>query len=212
MPTVADVLSPLAHVLFRLGDDHVSVSELLGFVTGAWCVWLTVRARILNFPVGIANDAFFLVLFLDSRLYADGALQVVYIALGAAGWWQWARGDGSGSPRPIGRASPATWCWLVAAIVVATAALTALLAATNDAAPFWDALTTAVSLAAQWLLNMRKLDTWYLWALADVIYVPFYAVQRLDLTAIVYTAFLGMCVAGYLVWARPPAVAAEAAG
>jgi nicotinamide mononucleotide transporter len=211
LPTVADILSPLAHVLFRLGDDRVSVSELLGFVTGAWCVWLTVRARILNFPVGIANDAFFLVLFLDARLYADGGLQVVYIALGAAGWWQWARGDGNGASKPITRASLANWCWLIGAIAIATAGLTFLLRATDDAAPFWDALTTALSLGAQWLLNFRKIDNWYLWALADIIYVPFYAAQRLDLTAIVYAAFLGMCVAGYLSWARPPAVAAEPA-
>jgi nicotinamide mononucleotide transporter len=207
VPTVAEVLSPLAHVLFRFGGDRVSVSELLGFVTGAWCVWLTVRARILNFPVGIANDAFFLVLFLEARLYADSALQVVYIALGAAGWWQWARGDGSGSPRPIGRASLADWCLLLAAVAVATTGLTLLLRATSDAAPFWDALTTALSLGAQWLLNFRKIDNWFLWAAADLIYVPFYAAQRLDLTAIVYAAFLGMCVAGYLSWARSPQAA-----
>jgi nicotinamide mononucleotide transporter len=40
-------------------------------MTGAAAVWLTVLARISNFPVGIANGAFFLVLFLAARLYAD---------------------------------------------------------------------------------------------------------------------------------------------
>ncbi len=207
----ADVLAPLAHVLFQLGQDRVSVSELLGFVTGAWCVWLTVRASILNFPVGIANDLFFLVLFLYARLYADSGLQVVYVALGVAGWWQWSAGRVEGSPRPIRRASLSTWCWLLAAVVVATVGLTLLLRATNDAAPFLDALTTALSLAAQWLLNMKKLENWYLWAAADVIYVPLYAVQRLDLTALVYAAFLGMCVAGLVSWRRNPAAQLELA-
>jgi nicotinamide mononucleotide transporter len=208
----ASLLSPLAHVLFTFGGDHVSVSELLGFVTGAWCVWLTVRARILNFPVGIANDAFFLVLFLTARLYADSGLQVVYIVLGAIGWWQWLHGGRDRTARQIGRTTAATWCWLVAAVIVSTAGLTVLLTATPDAAPFWDALTTALSLAAQWLLNLKKLENWFVWAAADVIYVPFYLAQRLDLTAVVYAVFLCMCAVGYLSWARAPLPRFDQAG
>ena len=38
------LLAPLNTALFTLGNDHVTVAELLGFVTGAASVWLTVRA------------------------------------------------------------------------------------------------------------------------------------------------------------------------
>ena len=48
--------------------------------------------------MGIANSAFFLVLFLSARQYADSGLQVAYIALGFTGWWQWMHG-GRGRPR-----------------------------------------------------------------------------------------------------------------
>src|SRR3984957_2986817 len=92
MTGLAHMLAPLNLALFTLGNDHVTVAELLGFVTGAASVWLTVLARISNFPVGIANSAFFLVLFLSARLFADSGLRVMYIALGFAGWWQWLRG------------------------------------------------------------------------------------------------------------------------
>src|SRR5712671_546934 len=68
---LAHLLAPLNVVLFRVGNDQVTAAELLGFVTGAASVWLTVLARISNFPVGIANSGFFLVLFLSARLYAD---------------------------------------------------------------------------------------------------------------------------------------------
>ena len=59
--------------------------QLLGFVTGIACVALAVAQRIETFPVGIANNVFFIVLFTNARLYADAALQVVYIALGRDG-------------------------------------------------------------------------------------------------------------------------------
>ena len=202
MAELAHVLAPLNAVLFTLGNDRVSVAELLGFVTGAACVWLTVAAHVSNFPVGIANSAFFLVLFLSARLYADSGLQAVYIVLGFVGWWQWLHG-GTGRGRLV--VARCGWRWLAgcAAFVIAgTWGLTLLLGWARDIAPFWDALTTALSLSAQFLLNAKRIENWAFWIIADVIYVPLYMVKRLDLTAIVYVLFLALCFAGAVSWRR----------
>jgi nicotinamide mononucleotide transporter len=204
------LLAPLNAVLFTLGNDQVSVAELLGFVTGAASVWLTVKAHISNFPVGIANSAFFLVLFLSARLYADSGLQAVYIVLGFAGWWQWLRG-GTGRGRLV--VARSGWPLLAACaafVAFATWGLTLLLGWAHDIAPFWDALTTALSLAAQFLLNLKRIENWAFWILADIIYVPLYAVKRLDLTAIVYVLFLGMCFMGVAMWRKALRTAADA--
>jgi nicotinamide mononucleotide transporter len=199
---LAHLLAPLNAVLFRLGNDEVTAAELLGFVTGAASVWLTVRARISNFGVGIANSAFFLVLFLSARLYADSGLQVVYIALGCAGWWQWLHGGQDRSRLEVARAGTRLLAGCAAVVVAATWGLTVLLRAAGDIAPFWDALTTAISLAAQFLLNAKRIENWGFWIAADLIYVPLYVVKRLDLTALVYLLFLGLCAAGVTSWRR----------
>jgi nicotinamide mononucleotide transporter len=199
---LASLIAPLNHVVFDLGNDAVSYAEILGFATGAACVWLTVRSRISNFPVGIANSAFFLVLFLAARLYADAGLQVVYIALGFIGWWQWRYGGAARSARRIERARTSNLVVCLLFVAVATWGLTALLRAVDDAAPFWDALTTALSLAAQYLLNVKKIETWFFWIAADIVYIPLYATKRLDLTAIVYVLFLLMCLRGLVEWRR----------
>lgn len=202
MAGLAHLLAPLNAVLFTLGNDHVSVAELLGFVTGAASVWLTVLARISNFPVGIANSAFFLVLFLAARLYADSGLQVVYIVLGFTGWWQWLHGGQQRSKLVVARSGPRLLLACLAFVVLAAWGLTAVLTAAHDVAPFWDALTTAISLAAQFLLNCKKIGNWAFWIAADLIYIPLYVVKRLDLTALVYVLFLGMCVLGLTGWRR----------
>lgn len=202
MNWLAQLVAPLNHVLFDLGNDAVSYAEILGFVTGAACVWLTVRNRISNFPVGIANSAFFLVLFLAARLYADAGLQVVYIVLGFIGWWQWLYGGAAHSARRVERAGRTSLLVCLVFVLVATWGLTELLRAVDDVAPFWDALTTALSLAAQYLLNVKKIETWFFWIAADIIYIPLYATKRLDLTAIVYVLFLLMCLRGLVEWQR----------
>jgi nicotinamide mononucleotide transporter len=199
---LAHLLAPLNVVLFTLGNDHVSVAELLGFVTGAASVWLTVLARISNFPVGIANSAFFLVLFLSARLFADSGLQIVYVVLGFAGWWQWLHGGHERGKLKVARSGWQLLAVCVLFTVTATWGLTVLLERAHDIAPLWDALTTAVSLAAQFLLNCKRIENWALWIAADVIYIPLYVVKRLDLTAIVYVLFLAMCFAGAATWRR----------
>ncbi|MGA5321307.1 nicotinamide riboside transporter PnuC [Streptomyces seoulensis] len=213
---VADVLgglvAPLNRPLFELGQDAVTWAELLGFATGAVCVWLCVRVSVYNFPVGIANNLFFLVLFWSARLYADASLQVVYLGLAAYGWLVWLRGGERRSRRRMGRASKAELCVLLALLVPVTWGLTLLLARAHDSAPFWDALTTALSLAAQWLLNAKQIENWYFWIAADLVYIPLYFSKGLDLTGIVYVLFLAMCVAGWRSWRRELATDVTKAG
>jgi len=54
-----------------------TITEDLGFITGALTVWLTVIENIWNFPVGIANDIFFFILFLQAGLFADSPLKIM---------------------------------------------------------------------------------------------------------------------------------------
>lgn len=208
---LSNLVAPLNTVLFTMGADAVSWAELLGFVTGAACVALTVVNRIENFPVGIANSAFFLVLFASARLWADGGLQIVYIVLGFVGWWQWTFGGARRTPLSVGSASRNQLVGCAVWLVVGTIGLTFLLRWADDSAPFLDALTTAVSLAAQYLLNARRVQSWWFWIAADVIYVPLYFSRDLDLTGIVYILFLGMAVLGYVQWRRTQRADAMAA-
>lgn len=197
---LSDLVAPLNVVLFDFGRDAVTWAELLGFATGAIGVGLTVKAHIWNFPVGIANNVFFLVLFWTAKLYADAGLQIVYLVLGVVGWWEWLHGGESRSKRFMSRATPRTLLILAALVIPATWGLSVLLTHAHDIAPFWDALTTALSLAAQWLLNLKMFENWYFWIVADVIYVPLYFVKTLYLTGIVYVVFLGLCFVGLRAW------------
>ena len=75
-----------------MGWWPLSLTEALGFATGGTCVWLCVREHIWNWPLGLANNVIFFVLFGHSRLYADMGLQSVYFAFGVYGWWNWLYG------------------------------------------------------------------------------------------------------------------------
>jgi len=187
-------------VVFDAWANAVTWAELIGFVTGGACVWLTVRRHVANFPIGIANSLLFLLLFADARLWAVAGLQVMFLVLGVAGWGQWLRGKQQEGDVRVRVSSAVELAACVGAVVVGTAVLTVVLTAADDSAPFWDALTAALSLVAQWLLNARRLQNWFFWIAADILYIPLAWHNGLALTAVVYVLFLGMCLAGLRSW------------
>lgn len=179
----------------------MSWTEALGFITGAICVWLAVRRNIWTFPVGIANNVFFFVLFLEAGLYADAWLQVLYLVLGAVGWYWWLFGGVDRTALDV-RRTPA-WGYAVTVVLVAagTVVIWALLSShTDSTVPWGDAVTTSLSLGAQLMLNRKWIGNWYFWIAADVIYIALYAYKGLYLTSVLYVLFLAMCVVGLVQW------------
>lgn len=199
--TPADLATWLNTPALLAWGAPLSWAEVLGFATGIWCVWLTAERRLLNFPVGIANCLLLLFLFWQSRLFADASLQLLFIALGLQGWLQWTRGR-VGEAIPVSDLSPRALLAALGAGLTLTALLYIVLTWAKGSVPLFDALITALSIVAQWLLNARKRQTWYFWIVVDLISIPVYVHKQLYLIALLYAVFLGLCLLGLRAWSR----------
>jgi nicotinamide mononucleotide transporter len=174
--------------------------ESASFVTGAACVWLTVKENVWNFPIGLVNVATFGFVFLRAGLFADAGLQIVYLILCARGWHLWLHGGREGTRLHVTRAGRGELNGLLVCIILLTLLLWLVLRHVGGSASFWDALTTSVSLGSQWLLNRKRLESWMGWILVDAIYVPLYVSKSLYLTAVLYAIFLGLAIMGQRRW------------
>ena len=180
----------------------MSLVELLGFLTGAVNVWLLARQNIWNWPIGLANNALYVAVFLTAGLYGDAGLQLVYITLGIYGWWIWAH-PGARGELSVTRTPHSTWMWLTPVTAAAAIGLALFLRGfTDSTVPLWDGLTTALSLAATYGQCKKYLESWWIWILADVIYIPLYIYKHLRLTSGLYFVFLLLCVMGLWEWSR----------
>lgn len=198
------VLETLSDLLWRewfaIFGAPVTTAEIIGFVFGAWCVWLAGRQNPWNWPVGLVQVTAYLVLFWGAGLYADSALQVVYIVLGLWGWANWLRGD-QGSELSVTRTPQRQWAVLAVAGVIGTAIVWLTLTRhTDSTVPLADSSTTVLSLLATYAMGRKWLESWWIWIAADIIYVPLYASKGLWLTAVLYSVFLALCVIGLSRW------------
>jgi nicotinamide mononucleotide transporter len=142
------------------------------------------------------------VLFGRERLYGDAGLQLVYVVLGFQGWYSWLYGGRGRTALRVTRATPAALATLGALVVAGTFGLAYVLRVVKGSSPLLDAFTTALSLAAQYMLNRKLVENWLVWIAADVLYVYLYTTRGLHLTAALYFIFLCLCVAGFAAWRR----------
>ena len=184
----------------------MSPLELLAVAASLVSVWLSVRRHIGTWPSGMVGVAAYFVVFLQTRLYADMALQVLFFAQCAYGWWAWRRDARHGTARaelPIRVLTGRARALLAGGMTAVVVTVGTLLARHTDAAgPYWDAAASTLSLTANQLLARRYLDNWALWIAADALYVGIFTWKRLFLSAALYVLFFGMASAGLRRWAR----------
>ncbi|MEZ5953322.1 MAG: nicotinamide riboside transporter PnuC [Hyphomonas sp.] len=138
---------------------------------------------------------------MGSGLYADAGLQVVYTGLALYGWYSWLYGAEDHTALKVHNpTAPQLAACLAAVVVIALAIQYGLHRFTGSTVAGWDAITTALSLVAQFMLSRKWIANWWLWIAADLIYIPLYAVKGLWLTSGLYAIFLAMCLAGLMEW------------
>jgi nicotinamide mononucleotide transporter len=166
----------------------------------AGSVWLAVKNSVLTWPVGIVATGLYLYLFYEWELYADAGLQLVYIAFSVAGLLAWWRRDEQEERPEADRVALPVFAAVLAAVAVGTLVTREYLIAVDGAAPFWDALLTAGSLGALYLLINKWIETWLMWAVLDVAYIILFATRELYLSAALYAVLLAMVVRAAREW------------
>jgi len=195
--------APLLAPAFSLGGVALTWLELAAVALSLWMVACNLRVNPTGWPLAIASSALYALLFLHSKLYGEASLQLVFIVLGAWGWWQWLRGTVDDGQALRVRALSAGQRGVALALTLAAwPALGLLLARVTDSdVPFLDALPTVGSLAGQYLLARKWLDNWAVWLAVNVFSLALFATKGLWLTVALYAAFAVLSVLGWRAWA-----------
>jgi nicotinamide mononucleotide transporter len=165
-------------------------------------VILSVKRSLWQFPTGLAGVTLGFFVFWRAELYSSAVLQPIFIAALAYGWWYWLRGDQSRAP-PI-RSTPVAVVLGACGIALAVAALGAwgLEGLTDARMALPDAAILALSVVAQLLLSLKRIENWPVWVVINAISVFVYGSQQLWLYAALYAFFFVNAFWGWWEWRR----------
>lgn len=182
----------------------MSTLEWVAFVTGFICVYLTVKEKDVNWPIGIVNCATLAYVFWTYGLFAQVGLQVIYVLECVYGWYRWTRRD----PRTgekilrIGRTRRELWWRLTLIGAAGTYVCYRMFVRTQDPAPFWDSLIAVASLIAEYLLCLKLVEGWVIYFVADLTALIVLAALGQWVTFATYLCFTALCPYGIYEWYR----------
>ncbi len=181
--------------------DLMTALEIAGVILGILSLYFTARQNIWCWPTGLAMVAVYIIIFANAKLYSDMLENIIYIFMQAYGWYYWVFGGKKKNDLPVSRLN---WQGLLlwsGVIIIGTTGLGFFMAHfTNADVPYLDAMTTVMSLTAQWFLSKKIWESWILWVTVDIMALFIYSFKGLYMTTGLYAVFLGLAIMGLIEW------------
>lgn len=177
--------------------------DSVGALTSLLSTYFFIRLNNKAWPVSLLAICLNGYLYWQKGIYADMTLEVFYFFSTCYGWYLWNRPSTHPQHFLIAKLSLKQWLLLLLIIsFIYLLLVKSLLAFTHSNVAVLDALTTSLSLAAQWLMCHKIMATWILWLFTDLIYAYMYLYKALPFHTLLMLIYTVMAAIGYLRWGR----------
>jgi nicotinamide mononucleotide transporter len=188
-------------------NESLKILEWVAAFLSLWCVWLAAKNRIINWPVSMLASILYANVFYNNRFYSESFLQAIFFAFQSFGWWYWSSLNPKKTSQLIRKTPTKTakyllYCFFLGYLLWYTI-YTYLF---KDARfPLIDVFLTVLSITALYMQAKRWIEHWYLWIIADIIYVPMFYLGDQKITSGLYLIFIGLAFYGLKQWKKEKA-------
>lgn len=180
-----------------------SLLEIVAVLAAIAYLLLAIRQNIWCWLYAGISTAIFVYLFASARLYMESALNVFYFAMAVYGWSVWTSGRSGDSELPVVVWPVSLHARAITIVIIASLVSGYLLSRyTNAEFPYIDSMTTWGSMWATFLIARKVLENWWYWLLIDVVSIFIYWSRDLQLTSVLFVAYVVMIPFGLVSWSR----------
>jgi nicotinamide mononucleotide transporter len=207
-------LFSIKNIFFTALGYEMSYLEFFGVLFGLIAVWLSAKANIWSWPLGIVNVILAFFLYYQIQLYPDMFLQVFFFLTNVLGWFRWANPrKGEEDNRNELRVSFMNRSQFIFIFLIGISG-TFLLGVTASrlhewfpwffqipsSFPFIDSFITIMSIVATYFMIQKKVESWVIWILVDIIATYLYFIKGVKFYSLEYLFFTGLAAFGLLNW------------
>lgn len=194
----------------------MSYLEFFGVLTGLAAVWLSARAHIWSWPVGIMNVVLSFFLYFQVQLYPDMLLQVFFFVTNIIGWWRWSHpkeneADRKNELRVSYMSRRQQWftivvgitgTWLLGSFASRLHDWFPMVFALPSAYPFVDSFIMTMSIITTFFMIQKKIESWIIWIVVDLVATYLYFVKGIKFYSFEYLIFTGIAAYGLYHWMK----------
>lgn len=172
----------------------------IALVFGILGVVLTIRQNIWCWPAALISVVASSIEFYDQRLFGDMSLQGFYFISGIYGWWYWNKNKQK--EFTICKTPNIFWLWMLLATIIQAGIYYLLLQKFKGDKIILDAILTAGSITATYMMTKKWIENWIVWVIIDGTYIFLYSIKGMWLFAILFFIFTVMAGYGYYSWRK----------
>ena len=191
-------------LIFYTGMDYL---EIIGTIIGLVYLWLEYHASIYLWIASVVMPVVYTFIFFDAGLYADMGIQIYYVLASVYGFicWKWAISRKTKEIATETLKIAHTPRRLITPLSIISTLLTfaiafILISFTDSNVPWWDSVTTSLSIVAMWLMARKYIEQWWVWLVVDVVSAGVYIYKDLYFTAGLYALYAVIAYFGYKKW------------
>ena len=179
--------------------------EIFGAASSLLYIFLEIKQRSSLWIVGFISSAVYAVVFYQNGLYAFSTLYVYYVAASVYGFycWRFAQKKNDTIERPVIRLRLQLGVILAIISIALFAGIGYVLDRFTDSPnlpPYCEALATALSIVATWMLAQKILEQWLVWIFLNFFSSALYFWCGLYPTGALFLVYGIMSVTGWMKW------------
>lgn len=187
--------------------DTATLIEYIGVAIGLAYLFLEYKASLWLWPVGIVMSLFYIVIFFQSKFYADAGVYTYYLGANLYGLIEWKRNsritEKETTEMPITYMPKSKILPLTLIGIAIWVALWFLLSRLTDSpVPLGDSFTTALSVVATYLLAKKHIEHWWLWVVVNLVSTALYAWKGLYAMTGFFAFYTLVATMGYFKWRK----------
>lgn len=172
--------------------------DWIALIAGVAGVFLTIKQSVWCWPLALTSVIISVIAFYNAKLYGDVFLNIFYVISGFYGWIYW--NSKKNDVFLITKISNKWITYLFLITLIQIVIYWYILKKLNSDKIIFDAILTAFSFTATYMMARKWLENWILWIVIDAAYVVLYLLKELPVYALLYSFFTIMALYGFLTW------------
>ncbi len=166
-------------------------------------VFLAARQKFTSWPISIISCFIALFIYWDKALYAKCVFMIFAILNSFYGWYLWIYGGPNNDGINVTRSNYKFLILMFIIGLISTFVFGEIIKKyTNSEIAFWDSFYASFGIIAHWMLANKKLESWIIWIVIDVVFANICLHKGLHILAIKCLLYSLFSVYGYLNWRR----------
>lgn len=181
--------------------------EIIGAISLLISVIFLAKKKIIGWVFSIIGVILYSIVFLETKLYADFLIQFIFLFQSFYGIHIWNKHKKDNNKllketkvSLLTNKKRLLYSFYMLIVFIGTALL--LDNYTDANFPYVDSFVSTISIFANWLLTIRKLDSWIIWIFADIIFIWLFISTGLYVSAGLYFIFLINAIYGFFSWKK----------